>query len=303
MSHVYCKSKNIFQIFRYSDGHLDKLNGFILSPNSNVTVAQYNFISGLCDEWHVFPMNEYFPVIFSVERTCQAAIPIYSSIGTENLISVTGYGELIVATQSKIKEITFIYTAPQNDCTLKLTSMIMLDIQCMRMDRPVSPVTSKTPSKTSLSEETTVEVSKTNQWITKVSSDTKYTSIRTTPRENSLDNPVYHFQLPICPVKHERLRIIMTKVYHKHAAVVCLRKGLRLAVIRKYEMAEAVGMLGTCLGLIKSVWIQGYWHGTSKQRQCLELSVGPRARLGSINIPSSCYKEQAVLCEDPYFPS
>ncbi len=250
------------------------------------------------------PMNIYFPLVFRVEHSCLAAIPIYSTVGQDGLVSVTGYGELIVATQSKIKEITFIYTAPLNDCTLQLQSMILADVQCANLLPTESSTISSSETSTSDSSITSLSsISRTSTYTiyTTIPNDDRYTSIRATPGDDSFNNPIFHLAIPICPVRHPKFRIVMQPVPYKQAVLVCLRKGLRLAKLDRSDLGDAISLASACLGANQSIWIGGYWKKTPGINQCLELMTGKRSSSGGINLASSCEKEQPVLCEDPYF--
>lgn len=284
----------------YNDSHLDKLNGFVLSPGAMIILQNYDWGNDTCSEFTALPMNIWFPHVFQVWHTCLAAIPVYSNIGSDGMISVTGYAELIVATQSKIKEMTFVYTQPINDCTLQLTRMTMLDIQCIGKVTPTMSLPSHSTS--------SIQHPSTSTRLPVTSSPfydvDKYTSKGPGGGGvgDSINNPILHLaDMPICPVKHEKFRLVLTKSNYKYAALVCLRRGYRLAVLSRSDLGDAIDLVGACLGSNKSVWIKQYWNNASAKGRCLELVTGPKPRQGTISIASSCEKPQAVLCEDPYF--
>lgn len=291
----------------YNDSHLDKLNGFVFSnPHANVTLQSYDAKTGRCGNFTDMPMNVYFPMVFNRVHHCSAAIPVWSSIGTDHRVSITGYGDLLVMTQSVIKEITFIYTQPYNDCTLKLDSMIMLDIQCVgKVNYFPSPWPTSTDS--SITSDVT-EPSTSNPvpttTITRSSyfDDDRYTRITGIPGKlDSYNNPLYHLEsLRVCPVKHPKYKIIFNRATYKHAHLVCLRKGMRLAAVRREDMGEMIGLIGSCLGADQSVWVRSYWRGESKPNRCLQLTSGSTPGQGSVSVASSCNKEQAVICEEAY---
>lgn len=294
----------------YSESKLGVLNGYILAPNASITAVDYNFTSGKCGKVYSMPMNEYFVRVFRLEHTCVAAIPVYSSVGSDNLITVNGYGEFFVATQSKAKNILFIYTQPSNDCTLQLTSMLLRDVQCMYIEDDITTTNTLTTvtSDTGTSGSGSVSIS-----TTRVKTITgspffdidRYNSVDVTPGngDDSFNNPIYHEELKVCPAQFGRFRVVMAKTGHKYAALACIRKGFRLATILRSDLGGAIGLVSSCLGSGQAAWIGEYWARRSRQNQnqCLEVTSGPTPGTGGISIASSCGKQQAVLCEDPYF--
>lgn len=298
----------------YNDSHLDKLNGWVLAPNSYAYFQNFDYILNQCLDYQILPLNVYFPMVFRVVHTCLAAIPVYSTIGTNGLISVTGYADLIVATQSKVVEAKFIYTQPHDDCTLQLTSFILRDMQCLNYagleSDPTSTGTGTDTGTTDTTGGTGSGSSTKPSWSLPTRSsffdDQRYTSLVSTPgvggNMDSFNNPILHQRdLRLCSTKFGRFRVVMNKVSYRYAPLVCLRKGLRMANIKRSDLGGAIGIVSACLGTGGSAWIGEYWRSPASPNRCLEIVAGETARTGGISLASSCSKLQAVLCEDPYF--
>lgn len=293
----------------YSESQFAVLNGLVMAPNARISAIDYNFTSGTCGQAYHMPMNEYFVRVFRLEHTCVAAIPVSSSIGTDNLVTVNGYGEFFVATQSKAKNILFIYTQPSNDCTLLLTSMLLRDVQCMYAGTPQPSSTNTLTSVTSTDTDTGGGSSglSTTRMKTITASPfydvDRYNSISITPGngDDSFNNPVYHSDLKVCATQFGRFRVVMVETSHKYAALACVRKGFRIATIMRSDLGGAIGLVSSCLGNDRAAWIGEYWGRRSRPNQCLEVNSGSTPGTGSISIASSCAKPQAVLCEDPFF--
>lgn len=293
----------------YSDSKYGVLNGYVMAPNASITAVDYDFASGLCGRPYSLPMNEYFVRVFRLEHTCHAAIPVYSSIGTDNLVTVNGYGEFFVATQSKAKNILFIYTQPSGDCELKLTSMLLRDIQCMFVE--YTEPTTATGTLTTVTSSNTGGTGGLTTTTTRPKTITaspfydidRYTSLDVAPGNgnDSFDNPLYHSDLKVCTAQFGRFRVVLAKTGHKYAALACLRKGFRIASIMRSDLGGAIGLVSACVGSGQAAWIGEYWARRSRNSQCLEVTSGATPGTGGISIASSCLKQQAVLCEDPYF--
>lgn len=307
----------------YTKSLLGKINEFLVAPNGNITYQLYDFEAETCGPFMDLPLNIFFPVMFRVEHECFAAIPVTGVLGDDSLVTVSGYAKLFVQTTNKIKEITLIYTAPHNDCTLKLQSMIMADVQCRGLQLPTTttgPGTSGGPgteTNTATNTVTNTTTGTTTRFTTPtptVSSPVttsrrqsapddsdRYTSIIATTGDvlDSENNPALHNALPVCLIKSGRMRVVMVRATRAQASLVCVRKGLRFAALARDDLADAIALVATCVGTGRAVWIKGYW-GRSAAGSCLELAAGEASRTGGINAVD-CAKQQAVLCEDPYF--
>lgn len=291
----------------YNDSHLDKLNGFILAPNATVTVQDYDFIAGTCGPYQSLPMNVYFVLVFANFHSCSAAIPVYSSKGTDSLVKVTGYAELMVETQSKVKEVTFVWSQTDAGCVMQLTAMTMRDVQCAGYQEPTSSTTITTTGGSSGGSSGSGSSSSTSPTTTYTVSSPyydgdRYTAISPTiDGANSFNNPALHKDVKECGVKFGKFRLVMVKSSYRFAPVACIRKGYRMASIAKDELGAAIGLVSACLGANQSAWIGEYWARSQRPNQCLEVTSGASSRAGGIQLASSCGKLQAVLCEDPYF--
>jgi len=289
----------------YNRAELGRLLGYILAPNATATFQLYDFLTGRCGDFFTLPMNEYFPMVFKVERECHAAIPVYSNIGQDGKISITGYADLVVATKSKIKEVTFIFTQPISDCTLQLQSMVMLDVQCVGLVTPPTETSTSSDPTSTTRTSTSHTIRPTSSYsITSPGVDEgKYTQISTIPGyDDSMNNPIFHRGMPECPITYGKYKIILAAVSYRYAPLVCLRKGMRLASVQREDLGPLIGMVSTCLGPDKAVWIGEFWKSSARPNRCLELESGSSSGSGGINLASSCGKQQAVLCEDPWMP-
>lgn len=287
--------------YLYNESNLGKIYGNLISEDSKVLYQEYFVGNDTCGAYHEIPMHEYFPVVFQYDHYCSAAIPISSTVGGDGRVTVNGYGDMVILSKSKIFDFTFIYTAPYNDCTLKLQSMIIQDLECIGYVLPTLPTDTNTGGTTGTITSTTISMS---SWRSTGGDPSKYTS-RTNADNNyadSMNNPLLYASMPVCSIRHPRYKLVLTKASHKRAHTICMQKGMRLARITKADLPSAIGLLSACLGANQAAWIHKYWKTTSPNT-CLELVTGSKDGAGGINIASSCRKEQAVLCEDPYIPA
>lgn len=311
----------------YSESRLDAFNGFVLGNNASITYRLYDYVNRRCGDPQQVPLNYYLPLVFRMDHTCNAAIPMMSSRGTDSSITLTGYGEFQARGSTKVKEITFIFTeATISVCALKLQSMEMKDLECIDSTFTVtfptdsgltgtSTGTGSPTSDTSNSSGTTSDTSISSVTIsdTSNSSGTICTSSSNgRPEVQSIrypqDLPQYEdsfalqqqVQLQECPYKISNLRIVKTKVPYAQSNLACFKAGYRAADITKANIKDALTLVESCLGLGESVWIGRYWNPV-RRGSCLELASGNRSRTGGISLMKDCTRAQSVLCEDPFF--
>lgn len=331
MSDAFCKF--------YSDSQLAKLNGIHMANNANITIRNFDPLIGECGAPQVIPIRLWLPLMFRQDHDCQALIAVGSSVGDDNLVTISGYVEHRLAMTVSVRDITMVLTqSPATACNLLVQEIRMSDLRCFTTQ--VSTGTGTGSETTSTSTISTTDTSTTNTSDTNTSSTdndptsplttTPTSPLTTTPsastsktfvtdqdRYNSVttagaefdsdqfqaNNPLFGAQRPeanICRFHSGQLRLILGALPRRHAELACMRAGLRLARITEGNLRDAITMAGACLGEGRAAWIKGYWRRVAGSA-CLEVVAGKTSRSGGINLASDCGRRQAVLCEDPFF--
>lgn len=285
---------------------LGELNGNYLDQSASIEFRTYDPAVETCGPVQSADMRVFLPLLFKYEVSCTALIPMSSSIGTPNgYVSVEAYAAYKVGTRENVNEMTFVYRAPYDDCTLRLISIRMIDLRC-QLDTITTPTTgSGGPISTTIS---TISGSTSIGTITTTTGYytshggliwDKYTRIGSIPA--GFGPPEDGAAGEECRIRVGQFVMLMRRTLGKDAELACLMKGYKGARIMRDTLPEAVRLLGECTRPGSSAWIQEYWKPL-KEPGNLQLVAGSKPGTGGISLePATSRKRQPVICIDPYF--